>query len=98
MKAHTSTKIYYEWGDFDFDLINFPFPDGDALRRTSYGIFTCLFQHIRFLKASSHVSDLTVVTNAYLTDKLLKQGYRYLKVCKVFFKVLSPILWIDGNI
>ena len=31
-----STKIYHK-RDFDFDIVNFPFPDGDVPRRTSYG-------------------------------------------------------------
>ena len=33
-----STKIYDKRGDFDFDIVNFPFLDGDVPRRTSYGV------------------------------------------------------------
>ena len=33
-----STKIYDKRDDFDFDIVNFPFLDGDVPRRTSYGI------------------------------------------------------------
>ena len=36
-----STKIYDKQDDFDFDIVNFPFVDGDVPRRTSYG-FTCI--------------------------------------------------------
>ena len=32
-----STKIYDKWVDFDIDIINFPFLDGDVPRRASYG-------------------------------------------------------------
>ena len=32
-----STKIYDKRDDFDFDIVNFPFLDGDVSRRTSYG-------------------------------------------------------------
>ena len=32
-----STKIYDKRDDFDFDIVNFPFLDGDVPRRTSYG-------------------------------------------------------------
>ena len=32
-----STKIYDKRDDFDFDVVNFPFLDGDVPRRTSYG-------------------------------------------------------------
>ena len=31
-----STKNYDKRDDFDFDIDNFPFLDGDLLRRTSY--------------------------------------------------------------
>ena len=34
-----STKIYDKRDDFDFDIVNFPFLNGDAPRRTSYGVY-----------------------------------------------------------
>ena len=34
-----STKIYNKRDDFDFDIVNFPFLDGDVPRRTSYGVY-----------------------------------------------------------
>ena len=34
-----STKIYHKWDDFDFDIVNFPFLDGDVPRRTSCGVY-----------------------------------------------------------
>ena len=36
-----SSKIYDKRDDFDFDIVNFPFLDGDVPRSTSYG-FTFL--------------------------------------------------------
>ena len=51
-----STKIYDKQDDFDFDIVNFPFLDGDVPRRTSYGVY--ISQLIRFARASSKVSDL----------------------------------------
>ena len=36
------TKIYDKRDDFDFDIVNFPFLDGDVPRSTSY-IFLNLF-------------------------------------------------------
>ena len=39
-----SSKIYDKRDDFDFDIVNFPFLDGDVPRSTSYGfIFLNLF-------------------------------------------------------
>ena len=34
-----STKIYDKRDDFDFEIVNFPFSDGDVPRSTSYGIY-----------------------------------------------------------
>ena len=34
-----SSKIYDKRDDFDFDIINFPFLDGDVPRSTSYGVY-----------------------------------------------------------
>ena len=34
-----SSKIYDKRDDFDFDIVNFPFLDGDVPRPTSYGVF-----------------------------------------------------------
>ena len=50
-----STKIYDKRYDFDFDIENFPFLDGDIPRRTSYGVYNS--QLIRFARASSNLSD-----------------------------------------
>ena len=33
-----STKIYDKSDDFDFEIVNFPFLDGDVPRSTSYGV------------------------------------------------------------
>ena len=59
--------------DFDFDIVNFLFLDGDVPRSTSYGVN--ISQLIRFAQASSHVDDLNT-RNKVLTAKLLRQGYR----------------------
>ena len=48
-----SIKIYDKRDDFD--IVNFPFLDGDVPRRTSYGVY--ISQLIRFARASSSISD-----------------------------------------
>ena len=48
-------KIYDKRDDFDFDIVNFPFLDGDASRSASYGVY--ISQLIRFVRVSSHVDD-----------------------------------------
>ena len=44
-----STKIYDKRDDFDFDIVNFPFLDGDVSRRPSYGVY--------ILNDTSNVTD-----------------------------------------
>ena len=78
-----STKIYDKRDDFDFEIVNFPFFDGDVPRSTSYGVY--ISQLIRFARASSYVTDFNT-RNKLLTQKLLKQGYRYHKLRKTFSK------------
>ena len=76
-----STKIYDKRDDFDFEIVNFPFLDGDVPRSTSYGVY--ISQLIRFARASSYVADFNT-RNKLLTQKLHKQGYRYHKFAKHF--------------
>ena len=78
-----STKIYDKRDDFNFDIINFPFIDGDVPRRPSYGVY--ISQLIRFVRASTDVTDFNN-RNKFLTAKLLNQGYRYHKLSKAFSK------------
>ena len=49
------TKIYDKRDDFDFDIVNFPFLDGDVPRSASYGVY--ISQLIRFARVSSYVDD-----------------------------------------
>ena len=63
--------------------MNFPFLDGDVPRSTFYGVY--ISQLIRFARVSSHVDDFNT-WNKVLTIKLLRQGYRYHKLCKTFKK------------
>ena len=78
-----STKIYDISDDFDFDIVNFPFLDGDVPRRTSCGIY--ILQLIRFAKDSSNLNDFNY-RNKALTAKLLRQGCCYFKLRKAFSK------------
>ena len=76
-----STKIYDKRDDFD--IVSFPFLDGDVPRRTSYGVY--ISQLIRFARAYSNLNDFNY-RNKVLIAKLLKQGYRYFKLRKAFSK------------
>ena len=77
------TKIYDKRDDFYFDIVNFPFLDGDVPRSMSYGVY--ISQLIRFARVSSHFDDFNT-RNKVLTAKLLRQVYRYHKLRKAFSK------------
>ena len=77
--------MYDKRDDFDFDVVNFPFLDGDIPRARSYWGY--ISQLVRFTSVSSHVADFNTRIKI-LTAKRLKQGYRYHKRRKTFFKIL----------
>ena len=60
-------QIYDKYDDIDFEMVHFPFLDGDVSRSTSYGAY--ISQLIRFARASSHVAGFDT-HNKLLTEKL----------------------------
>ena len=78
-----SSKIYEKRDDFNFEIVNFPFLDGDVPRSRSNSVY--ISQLIRFARVCSNVDDFNN-RNLILTAKLLKQGYRYHKIRKSFSK------------
>ena len=84
-----STKIYDKRDDFDFEIVNFQFLDGDVPRSTSYGVY--ISQLIRFASASSYITDF-ITRNKLLTQKLLKQGYRYHKLRRPFLNFIDDTM------
>ena len=81
LSISNDTKMYDKRDDFDFVIVNFPFLDGDVPRSTSYGVY--ISHLIRFARASSYITDFNT-HNKLLTQKLLKQGYRYHKFRKTY--------------
>ena len=81
-----SCKIYDKRNDFDFEIVNFPYMDGDVPRRASYGVY--ISQLVRFDRVSSHVTDFNT-RNILSTAKFLNQGGRYHKLrkaCPKFYR------------
>ena len=78
-----SSKNYDKRDDFNFEIVNFPFFDGDVPRSPSYGVY--ISQLIHFARVCSNV-DYFNNRNLFLTAKLLKQGYKYHKIRKAFSK------------
>ena len=79
-----SSKIYDKWDDCNFEIVRFPFLDGDVPSSPSYGVY--ISQLIRFARVCSNVDDFNN-RNLFLTAKLLKQGYRYHKIRKAYSKI-----------
>ena len=73
------SKIYHLWDDFDFEIVNFLFLDGDVPWSPSYCVY--ILQLIRFARVCSSVYDF-INRNLFLTAKLSKQGYGYYKIKK----------------
>ena len=76
-----SSKFYDKRDDFDFDIVNFPFLDGDVPRSTSYGVY--ISQLIRFARVSSHVADFNARNKSFTTN-----FYRATSI--INFERLSP--------
>ena len=72
-----SSKINNKRDDFNFEIVNFLFFDGDVRRSPSYGVY--ISQLIRFARVCSKVDDFNN-RNLFLTAKLSKQDYRYRKI------------------
>ena len=68
-----SARIYDRRDDFDFDIVNFPFLDGDVPRRASCGV--CMSRLVRFAGASSGLNDFDY-RNGTLAAGLLGRGCR----------------------
>ena len=76
LNGFVSSKIYDKRDDFDFDIVNFPFLDGDNPRSTSYEVYISqLIQFARVSRVSGNLADFNA-RNKSLTAKLLQQGYR----------------------
>ena len=59
-----SSKIYVKREDFNFEIVNFPFLDGDVPCSPSYGVY--ISQLIRFARVGSNVDDFNN-RNLFLT-------------------------------
>ena len=76
-----SSKIYDKRDDFNFEVVDFLFLDGDVPRSPSCGVY--ISQLIHFVGVCSGVDDFGG-GNLFLAAKLLKQGYGYHKIRQVF--------------
>ena len=83
------TKIYDKRDDFDFDIVIFPFLDGDVPRLTSYGVY--ISQLIRFARVSSHIDDFNT-RNKVLTGNFSDKNIDSIKFVRRFQNCIGGIL------
>ena len=70
-----STKIYDKRDDFNFDIVNCPFLDGDVPRRPSYGVYINIYIYLNLFVLPEHLRmllTLIIVTNSVLQNFLRK--------------------------
>ena len=90
-----SSNFFDKQDYFNFEIVIFPFLDGDVPRSPSYIVY--ISQLIRFARVCSNVDDFNN-RNLFLTAKLLKQGYRYHKIRKELFYHRHSELIVKCNI
>ena len=83
-----SSKTYDKRDDFDVDIVNIPFWDGDVPRHASYGVY--FSQLMRFASID--------VRNKCLTAKFLQQGYQYHKLRKCFLNFIADTMSCFPNL
>ena len=76
-----STRICGGRDDFGFGVVGFPFLDGGVPRSASCGV--CVSRLVRFAGASGCVAGFGAC-GRLLAQGLLRQGYRYHRLCKTF--------------
>ena len=77
-----SSKIYYKWDGFYFEIVNLPFLDGAVPRS-----LPMVYMFLSLLVLQMCVLMLmTSSTGTIIFYKLLKQGFRYHKIRKVCSK------------
>ena len=81
-----SFKIYDKRDDFKFEIVNFPFLDGDVPRSPSYGVY--ISQLIHFARVCSNVNGFNN-RNFFLTAKFLKKVIDIIKFEKHFLNSTS---------
>ena len=90
-----SSKIYDKREDFDFDIVNFPFLDGDVPRRPSYGVY--ISQLIRIARVCSHV-DFVNTRNKCVTLNFSNRVIGILSLERLFQSSIADAMnWFQNS-
>ena len=77
------TKIYHKIDDFNFNVVNYPFPDSNISLQVGYNTFTS--QIIRFSRISTLFKDFAFRVK-FTYNKLKVRGYDETILSKHFYK------------
>ncbi len=84
IKNSTITYSLYDKRDsFGFEIVNFPNLSGNIPTNQSYGVF--ISQLVRYARCCKKLTDFKTRTSI-LVDRLLKQNFKFQKLCKTFRK------------
>ena len=78
-----STAVYDKRDDFNFKIVNFPFLCSNIPSRPAYGVY--ISQLVRIGRICSDYSSFAS-RHYKLTERLVRQGFRYSDLCKAFHK------------
>ena len=81
------TKIYDKLDDFDFEIVNFRFLDGDVSRSTFYGVY--IFQLICFTRASSYVTDFNTLNFLNKAISIIHFEKTFAKLYRRYYNLIS---------
>ena len=85
-----STIIYDKRDDFDFEIVNYPFLDGDIPRSNSDGVY--ISQLIRFARASSYFADINTHNKLLTQNKaigIINFAKLFLKFYRRYYDLIS---------
>ena len=91
-----SSKIYDKRDDFNFEIVNFPFLDGDVPRSPSYGVY--ISQLIRFARVCSNVDDFNNRNLLYPPQTLFVVGILFSRCPSVCASVRPSVTLCFLNI
>ena len=80
-----SSKIY---DDFDFEIVHFPFLNGDVLRSTSLGIYISL-------SSFDLLEHLAMLLTSTLVINFLNQAIRFINFAKHFLNFIDDTIMIS---
>ena len=78
-----STTLYDKRDSFKFDIVNFPRMDSNIPCKPAYGVYISQVVRIGRICSSYHQF---CERHHKLSERLIKQGFRYLELCKAFKK------------